>query len=825
MVVGVLLMIGILFSILFTISILKNKNIVETITIGVCLYFCTHAFISYILFLTDTYSIIKAVGFSALATGIFALSALIKNKFKLKITDTNIKEFIIPILIILVLSPFVRIKNEYYGMGQDQGVYQTQALAFLDNDTKAIKDFPNAYEQADYDRELFEAKVAIVTGFDLTTSGFMDHNYSPDSQKQSGYFHGIPVFTSFMATWASIFGYENMQGIQTVFFVLLLTLTYMCARNIGLKYYLCCLAEFAVGFCPLIIWLGKSALTELYLGVLIAMFLYFITLDNSKMQIYSIIPVIIFALYHVSFYTKAPVFIGIYGMMYLFSHRKSHAYLMLSIPVISALGFWTMVWIQPMYTVRNYKFLLGKYSHTVPTQNIPYYASAFFAILLICELVYILLVNKLSKKPCSIASLSNNKIFLNILRALIVLPILKIAVGIYLKRDKTLPLTRSLLHQLKIQTLFRFALGTCIILFAIAVIWALINPKKLLKDANIMWLSIMFFYCVFINSSLLTVTVPNLYYWGRYLVPFISISAIFVMAMINELNSKVVYSAFVLSMAINVPANIFLLNHVDDTKINWHNLSDIAEKATQKDTVIVSNELEIIMWMPMRYLSDAPVYPQLGDLAGQANDILSNSEGDVYVISSKTLNYDVYNWELVYSDDVTYVPDPSGPYPETLTYPNSFNEESKPIYVYRLSHKQKEPFAYTVKDYYYSYTGLSAWETEYAWTCNSDVILDCFLEDTSYTVSVDFYGGVPYVDITGEPYDIKVYVNDNYVETITVTTEENHEGFSFEIDGSYITNGNNKIKLSSDLWSGSILNPNETREFGYPLQAITFTKN
>ena len=80
-------------------------------------------------------------------------------------------------------------------------------------------------------------------------------------------------------------------------------------------------------------------------------------------------------------------------------------------------------------------------------------------------------------------------------------------------------------------------------------------------------------------------------------------------------------------------------------------LSDIAEKATQKDTVIVSNELEIIMWMPMRYLSDAPVYPQLGDLAGQANDILSNSEGDVYVISSKTLNYDVYNWELVYSDD------------------------------------------------------------------------------------------------------------------------------------------------------------------------------
>ena len=820
MVVGIIFAIGIIVAIFLANTILDNKDFVETFVIGVCLYFVTHACVSFSLFFFDIYSITGTVCATLIILAVIASISLIKKKY-FKFNSSKTKEFIIPLLIALILLPLISIKNEYYGMGQDEGVYQTQVLAFLDGDTKTIKNFPGYYEHSDYNQTLFDIKADNLSGLDTDRTDYLDLRPANEGQTPSGYLHGIPVFSAFMATWASICGYSNMQGIQSIFYVLLLLLTYFCARNLGLKYYLCCLSEFAVGFCPLIVWLGKSALTELFLGVMIALFMYFITSDDAKLQYYSIIPVIVFSIYHISFYTKAPVFIGIYGMMYFLSRRKSHAMLLLSIPVIWIVAMWASLRIQPVYTTNNYEFMFGKYQETISEKTMPWLITLAAVAILIIELLYIFIVNKFCKKT-SLKSLSNNKLFLNCLRLLIILPILKMVASIYLHRNKEQSITRAVLYQFKIHSFTRFILVSGVILFVVALIIATIKPAKLIKNNAIMVLSIMFFYCVIINSAFLSVSVPMLYYWGRYLIPFVAVSILFVMSMVNGMKKWFVYSAFVLGIVINIPANIFLINHVDDTKMNWHIISDISNIATSEDTIIVAEDSELVMWMATRYTSDAAVYPQLGDLPSQADDILRSSGGNVYIISSSELKYDYADMELVYSDNTTYIPDNDNPYPSTLTYPNSFNEESKSIYVYKCALMESGPTDYDINHFYNSYNGLSINEDEYAWTCESDVTLNCYLVKDSYTASVEFYGGIPYVALTGNPYSIDISVNGTYIDTVVITIDDNYNGFTFNIDKSYMKDGKNIITFSSELWDGTLLNPNETRMFGYPLHAVSF---
>ena len=68
----------------------------------------------------------------------------------------------------------------------------------------------------------------------------------------------------------------------------------------------------------------------------------------------SVIPVAVFGCYHVSLYTMIPMFVMIYGGMYVFTRDRQYAVLM-PVTILGYLAsYFMMRQIQPFYTMNNY---------------------------------------------------------------------------------------------------------------------------------------------------------------------------------------------------------------------------------------------------------------------------------------------------------------------------------------------------------------------------------------------------------------------------------------------------------------------------------------
>jgi len=820
--IGILFILGILCSSFVFVKLMKNANIIEAVTVGTTVYFCLHALTSYILFLLDVYSPLRTVASTLGVALIIGIFLLLTHKLQLNSKiNTDIKGLIIPILVLLLLLPFTRVKNEYYGMGQDQGVYQSQAMGFINGDTKRIKEFPEYNSFSTEDQELFNTRLQAIAGIQLLHDGYMDSNYGK-YDIPAGYYHGIPVFSSFMATWGSIFGIANMEGIQTVFYALFILLTYFCAKNLGLKPYACILSEFAAGFSPIVIWTSKSALTEMFLGVVIVFFLYCMTSRNISEWL-SFLPFIIFASYHVSFYTMLPLFIGVYGMQFYLTNKSSYSTMLIGTPVVWAASFWSMHVINPIYTLNNYMFMLDRNVPTSINPMLPRIVYGSAAVILLIVWIFTSVVSKVHSEG-TLDNLKKSQHFAWLLRLLMIGTIAFTFISAYMHRNREREVIKAFLHQVRILTMLHFALSAAIILFVIGLIVAIIKPGKLIKNEGIITLSVMFFFSILVNSAILRPSVSSLYYYGRYLTPFIPIAIIFTFYMVSEIKKQAVIPAAALSLCISIPTNVFLMNNVDDTKINWHNLESISEFVTKDDSVIVAKDAEMITFMPMRHLTDAPVYPEVGDIMNQATTLLDNTKGDVYIVSLSPLIYEYDKLQLVYSETVTYVPDPEQNVLPITIYPTTFNETTRPIYVYKLSN-DTTPIVYSIDKYYHNFSGLSDTEITFAWTSSEEVNLNCYLHKKTYNMNLKLNMPIPFQALDIDQLDVDVYVNGKLIETNIISSDENSLGFTTTIDSTYLAEGRNTITFKSSIWDASQINPAETRHLGFPIESISFTED
>ncbi|MCQ2532041.1 MAG: hypothetical protein MJ093_04970 [Saccharofermentans sp.] len=827
--VATLLIIGLLISVFTFINLLYKKNIIESSIVGITAYFFEHAVVSHVLFLIDIYTPFLNIICTTVLSGAILLCLVLTSKISFKIKpNLNVKDMIIPLAIALILLPFICVKNGYYGMGQDQGVYQSQVMAFVDGDTKKIKDFSEYYELNDNDKTNYILHLNGLLGADSIKSEVLDGYYSNEASDSKVYLHGIPEFSAFMTTWAIAWGIQHMMGVQSFFYVLLLLLTYLCARNLEIKKYACYLAEFAVGFSPLIIWLGKAALTELFLSVLVITFVYLLTEKNDICKILSIIPVAIFATYHPTFYVYTPVFIGIYGMLFLLTNKKYYIPLMMSIPAILVYGYISMFIIQPVYTIKNFMFLNIIGSTLSSTKLIPILVLALSIAIFILVVTFILITAKLRKRP-TISSLSSSKGFLITLRLLVVLPLAKIAFNILKDRNQSIGGIKSLLYQVKITTIFHFAMSAAIILFIVAIIRILIKPELLVKNIPVLTISIFFFYTILVYTSTLRTYTETLFYWGRYLVPYISVTVLFVLYICNDLHKYFVAGSFIACMCINIPANINMAKSVDDTKMDWKTLNEISEMVSENDAIVLTDDSMLVMWMPMRYLTDAKsVYPQMEDIATQADNLLATHD-NAFIVSFHPLIYDNDQVTLVYTTSVINIPEYPADYIQFELYPTTFNEEQQTVYVYKINHtgidtESPESMNYSITEYYSSYSGMSGYEGFFAWTGSPSVELNCYLEKKTYEMSVDMYLQIPIEAIGIDSLDVDVLVNGEYVDSFSITEDNNLDSYVFTIDESLLNDGQNTITLNGEVWSATVLNPEDNRNLGYPLAGITFSE-
>ena len=819
MLIGVLALISIFAASVTAIVLLGKRNIFESVAVGISFLLCLHVFVSYALFAIDKYNILRTVSTMFVISALALAATLLFKKGRKFICDTSVRNALIPIVVCVFLVPFVSVKNGYYGMGQDEGGYQTQAFFYMSGDTKAVHDFPYYYNLSEEDKDTFKISIDNTNGMDSIQEGYKDPNYYDDVSTSQRYIHGIPSFSALMATWGSIFGAENIQGVQTLIYVLIIFLTYFATARMGFsKVYsaLCCIA---VGFSPAIIWVMKSALTEGFMGLLIILFLWLLVSDNKAANVLSIVPVAIYAMYHVSFYTIVPLFIGVYAFRYIATAEKKYIGLMYAMPVGQVVSFFTMCMIQPVYTRNNYMriFVINGGEHTVADLDGQVILVALIYMLIIT--LFTIFIGKFMRKEDRLSALRENKIFCWVLRLMIALPIAKVFYNVLSTKPAD---AKEFFAIFQKTTWYHYAIAAGLILFVAALILALIKPGEMIRDNNAATLSIMFFYLVLVYSSFLNKFAYPLMYYTRYLVPFISIAAIFTMSSLNlrkKIKAYITVPVFALCMCIFVPTNLSLMSGRDDTKLPWEVYNSIVELVDDNDAVIVAENTRLVMWMGIESRTNADVYPQCKDLLEQASEVWDGHD-EIYIIKRYPLYERDTDFELVYMNTYDFQ-DECTWNPNVFTlYPTDFSSREETIYVYRM--ERGDHREYPVIDFYDSYTGLAGPEISFAWTGSEVVELNCDLKDRDYNMTVDLMPGIPFGAAEDGCINIDVYINDEFIETVTLAPGVNEDGFTVFIDDALFDEGDNVIRFESNLWSASVNNPADNRELGFAIENVIF---
>ena len=346
----------------------KKTNVVEMLAFGVIYWLCAWVVTAMGFFVLDVFSLLPcAVGTVVLELAVGAAALIVRKKRdktpwrELMTVSWDIRPYWLPILVCAGGFVLVAMKHELFGMGQDEGVYQTVAINFLNGVTDRQQDFPEYHTLSEAQQETFRNSVhSYLVGYDIGSRAYPDTVYDLSVSPVSGIYHGIPTYASLLAMWGKLFGMAQMQDVQTVFYGCTIFLVFFLCRNLKLRRSSTALACAAAAASPVVIWVAKSALTEGFLSVLMVLFLYFLTdEEHPRRQWMSILPVVVFSCFHVSIYTILPLFVVLYGGMFWLTRRKSFAILMPLSVVIYCISFFAMRHVQPFYTMNNYSPLFG----------------------------------------------------------------------------------------------------------------------------------------------------------------------------------------------------------------------------------------------------------------------------------------------------------------------------------------------------------------------------------------------------------------------------------------------------------------------------------
>ncbi|MBQ9894453.1 MAG: hypothetical protein IJM38_03610 [Ruminococcus sp.] len=809
---------GVLLSVLSTVIWYKNKNIIEEIVLGILMWLFSHVFVSMGLFVLDKYTVFRtAAGAAALDLLILAAVVFLRRPkpFRLKkliSCDLSLKPMLIPIIVSLVAVPFVSLKNEYFGMGQDEGVYQTQAIMFINGNTKKVKDF-NEYYELDTNDQKGDFKATVfehLRGYDIPSANFPLKVEGTKGKRTAGLMHGIPTYSAFLATWGTIFGMEDMQDIETIFYICLIFLVYFVCKNLKLKNWSSFCACAAAAFAPVVIWVAKSALTEIFLALLPLAFLYFMTDDqNPKQKWFSIIPIAVFGCYHVSIYTVLPLFVMVYAGMFVFTREKQYAILM---PLTTAgylASFYMMRHVQPVYTINNYSPV---FKHGIKDSNISKYVTAaaiIATVILAIFAVVLLLMTKKGFNPNKfIKKAAENKWFNILLKLMILMPVLYIALKAFRRYSNW--------DQANNLTLVGFAGNAGILLLPAGIIAGFIFTKSLAADHSRLVLFLMFFYCILVYSTFLRYEIQYYYYYSRYLAPFISVAVIFSVTVLDRFGAKLLIPLTAVGLCYEAKYDHYLLNNVDDTRMEWSIIDDLCDHIAPTDCVVISSDYDYRLWLPIKNITGARVFPEINDDENQFKDLLVKYCRVLYIAKE---NPDEDAYATIYSNKLHHSEDDTQSTGKLVPMSNKFylNDETIGLYSYG-----KYNLLYTASENYSMFSGVSALETSFCWTNSEKTELECSLFPATYDLNINLANMLPLTEMGKDEVEVTVFLNGEKVGTDSITRENNGQPLHYEVPEELVNDSENILEITVPLWNASVINPDDSRDLGIPINSVQF---
>lgn len=618
-----------------------KRDIVELIVLGLAGFCCVYVLVGGVLFWIDRFSILTALSIELAV--LFILLAVTAAVVKRRPTAVfHYRDSLIPLAVFAVAFIVIYSKFGCFGMGQDQGVYQMKALALINgvNDNYLSFDeynsLTNEEDIADYEYEAVHSLVGFYR-YDPKTPALDEADF-PD--KMTGVMHGVPTYASLLALYGTLSGYSRMADIQTWFMFIGLYMMYCVMRNLRINKKLRFAGLLVYASSPIVLWTAKATLTEMFIFVLLMLYLYFMTDRRYPQYIcLSFVPLVVFAFFHITIYTIMPMLVIIYFTLYYMTRDKQYAWANLWLLAGYLAGFFMMRECATVYTYGNYKkiFVLG-----INENNLTVVVTA---VVLLCAAITLALILIPMERQERFRETVTRGIRKHLRLVVRILLIISIAALVITFMNTKMRFTYS--------TFYAYILSSGILSVIFLFMAFLYRPQFITAHKDHLLLTIMFVYMVIMYSCIFKPMIASYYYYARYIVPYVSIIVILTMLRLSRVDAKVGAGKYVVPIALAVlyfvlmlPNNIALASQKDITNMDWQIIEDVASKLDESDAVIIDSELAPTLKFPVKILAGADVYPAADDIREQIAR-LEDGHSEVYYITTTEWflfkNYDIDN--------------------------------------------------------------------------------------------------------------------------------------------------------------------------------------
>lgn len=772
--------------------------------LGIANYFFFYILCSALLFWTDYYSLKKAIVGTAGALVLVAIAFAFCFRKKVSFFIRKREVYAILLMCILIL-PLTMQKFGFFGMGQDQGVYQTKAIELINGNNQRIFDFWEYETLDEQEKEIYRQKVEQIGGLDGVDFRKPGLQNLVGVTDVAGIYHGIPTFPAILAMFGKFFGLSHMQDCQTLFLFLMVMIVYYILENFRVKYWIRLLVMGILGISPEVIWVSKSALTEMFMAVIMATFVLMLTEKKEHLRFLSFLPVAVLSFYHVSVFTVMPLFVVLYWLLYYYDEKKITYIGSCVISIVAYIvGFYFMVYISPTYTTNNYMNALS----FLTNKTIVPAVLAVSVLALAVTIIYALLLR--NKKVCGLVDIIWKH------RALIyklsVLAVLLFAFINFLVKDRAL-------ENIPNAGVIAIAVATGILLLPLCLGKIAVMKNGDIRNRNYLVIYVTFLYGILVYYGALRGYIKYFFYYGRYMVPYLFIAVVMFAVLFKNMKRRYMVIICLAGMLSFVKPLYQLCTNMDDTRLDWMGLEKTLESVQgYNSAVLVAHDAIRAMAMPVASLG-CDIYYATDDLEADAEKLLDRYEKIYYVtFSTESVSTD---YTVLLRENFVFSMDYQKKVDDISRYPLKYSEEDRTLTVYEYNRRRE---TYAIAESGFWGTGFGSVERGFAWTNQSTAEVNCFIYPKDYTVTLDMGAKVPLTELGIETYDIAVSVNGEYVETLTVNRENNGGELQFSVTEDMLYDGWNKVTFESRLWSPTDYGSKDSRKMGFAFESMIFTE-
>lgn len=778
----------------------KKIQLGHLVILSIVRFFICYVISSGILFWSNFFSVQKATLLTLVISCVALVYGVKKNGIHGITVQCNLSSSYLPLFAIIIMALFNSGHFGFFGMGQDQGVYQTEAInLYYGIPMKGViideYDELNEGEYKNYYKDWIKGKL----GYDLLADntavpGIEINNIHSDVE---GNWHGIPTFAAMLALSAKIFGVSSMQILGGILFICFLCIVEFILASQKIHQAVRMLCIVLLGLSPEIIWVKKSALTEIFLAVLIVTYLYYLMVGSEKELLKSVYPVIAFSYFHVTIFTMMPAFVINYWLLYFRTKKKDFLFCVKKIIIGYLTGFFMMWSVQPNYTLRNYKnglFFLSFHQ---------------IVILAVLASIVVWLVTDIIKKVGWRIFVSD-KVYFAIVRCLCIVGVgfIFFQAGIKQYND----------YEYKMLTLVCFSVLSGVIILP-AVLVKLCGNKCIFTDSKMILIN-MFVWCIIIYSAVMRRDVQYYYYYGRYLMPYISIIVI-LFTLLMKSNRYFQIAGLICGICILFPYAHVLRENNDDSRMEWHVLDEVLNNSEGAASIFIEPDIAKLLYYPIKAATGAKVYPIMNTLDDTLEYIPEKNKSQcLYITGNMTEDHN--SWlKLRYRNISVYEEDNLSCRSKWLGLVTDINlEQQYTVSVYELENETNYIESKSEEAFLIGWAGAN--DLGFRWVNADESSIGCYLTKDDYLMEIGIGNAIPFGKISKDKIEVKVYLNDVLFHEMIFTEANTNEPQQIEIPEKLVNSGYNCILFKSDAWSPAEYGGEDRSNYGFSVDYIQF---